>query len=356
MKRTILLACMILLLLGGCSQGQRQLCGPVTELMTDSSGALTGLVVETDGKERGILLTEETLVASQVEGISREDFLAGTYPEVIVSAPYDRLDETLTTADGRELKACAADFLILEEARTGEVALPDGAAAELWQGSFSDRYCLADGTELLSVSAPTGPDGVFVGGLTGFEDLSQAAQERISAYYEAQGLLYDPAVQLERAYQAYRTDPDGFDSFFLEQTIYPTASNDRVIYFCTTLTLPIDGRSSTMRDLCAAFDRETGEFLDPWSLFTLPPEEAAEALLDAAQIPDSADRQEMLAALRPEHLIFHPEHLEVTFPQGTLPGEELTHIVAVDYPDLEGILQPWAVPVSETSTEISASS
>lgn len=356
MRRTILLAFLLLLLLGGCSQGQRQLYGPVTELITDDSGTLTGLVVESDGKERGILLTEETLVASQAEGVSREDFLAGAYPEVIVSAPYDRLNKTLTTADGRELKACAADFLILEEVRTGEVALLDGTAAELWQGAFSDRYCLADGTELLYVSAPSGPDGVYVGGLNGFEDLSQAAQERISAYYEAQGLLYDAAAQLERAYQAYRADPDSFDDFFLEQSISPTASNDRVIYFCTTLTLPLDGHASTMRNLCAAFDRETGEFLDPWSLFALPPEEAAEALLDAAQIPDSADRQEMLAALPPEHLIFYPEHLEITFPQGTLPGEELTHIVAVDYPDLEGILQPWAVPVSETSTETPASS
>ena len=142
----------------------------------------------------------------------------------------------------------------------------------------------------------------------------------------------------------------------MEQTIYPTASNDHVIYFRTTLTLPLDGRASTMRNLCAAFDRETGEFLDPWSLFTLPPEEAVEALLDAAQIPDSADRREMAAAFRPEYLIFCPEHLEICFPQGALPGEELTHILALDYPDLEDILQPWAVPMSETTVETPASS
>ena len=347
MKRIVLMA-LILLLLGGCSHGQRQIYGPVTERQTDAAGALTALVVETeDGEERGILLTENTLVASQVEGISREDFLAGEFPEVRVSADYEQLDQTLTTSDGREIKACDANFLSLVDAHTGDVTLEDGTAAELWQGPFSDRYCLADGTELLSVSAPSGPDGVFVGGLESFEDLSQAAQKRISAYYEAQGLLYDAAAQLERAYQAYRADPDGFDSFFLEQTIYPTASNDHVIYFCTTLTLPIDGPTVTSQDLCAAFDRETGEFLDPWSLFTLPPEEAVEALLDAAQITDPASRREMTAAFRPEYLIFCPEHLEICFPQGALPGEELTHILALDYQELEGILQPWAIPWTE---------
>ena len=344
MRRTILLF-LVLLLLSGCSSGRRQISGLVIEWQTDAAGVLTSLVVETeDGEERGILLTEETAVFSQVEGISREAFLSGEFREISVSADYDQLDQTLTTSDGREIKACPADFLTLEQAHTGDVTLEDGTAVELWQGSFSDRYRLEDGTELLSVSVPSGPDGVFVGGLESFDNLSAAAQERVSAYFREQGLLYDTAAELERAYQAYQADSADFDSFLLEQSISPTASNDHVMYFLTTVALPIDGNTMTELQLGSAFDRETGEVLDVWSLFTGTPEETAATLLDAAQIADPTLRREMTAAFRPEYLVWFPENLEVVFPRGTLPSEENTYILGLDYQELESILQPWAVP------------
>lgn len=53
-----------------------------------------------------------------------------------------------------------------------------------------------------------------------------------------------------------------------------------MIYFLTSVTLPINGSVATEVRLGAAFDRETGEHLSPWDLFACSEEEARQTLLD----------------------------------------------------------------------------
>ena len=179
--------------------------------------------------------------------------------------------------------------------------------------------------------------------------LPLTAQEAIQAYYDSLGLLYRTYDELENAYAAYLEsgrDPS-FDSYLVGQETSPCASSDRVIYFLTSVTLPINGSVATEVRLGAAFDRETGEHLSPWDLFACSEEEARQTLLDLAQPSDGTDglRAEMEAALTPESLIFFPDHLELSFPEGTLPSQSHAFLASVDYEtDLGDILQDWAIP------------
>ena len=128
----------------------------------------------------------------------------------------------------------------------------------------------------------------------------------------------------------------------LEQSIYPTASSQEVMYFLTSVTLPLDGNTATELRLGAAFDRKTGEALEPQELFTCSPEALITALLNCSEVTEPTLRREMTTAFRPEYLVFFPEHLEVSFPQGVLPSQEYAYILSIPYEDLP--LPPWAIP------------
>ena len=54
-------------------------------------------------------------------------------------------------------------------------------------------------------------------------DLPEAAQQRVSAYYQEQGLLYDTQAELERAYRAYVDTgcPEDFDSTCWSRAFIP---------------------------------------------------------------------------------------------------------------------------------------
>ncbi len=40
-----------------------------------------------------------------------------------------------------------------------------------------------------------------------------------------------------------------------------------------------------------------------------------------------------------------PDHLEISYPQGTLPSQEYSYSIGLDYDaELLSVLQPWAVP------------
>ena len=227
--------------------------------------------------------------------------------------------------------------------------LSDGTEVDLIQyGSAlfaSNIYRLRDGKQLLRELPPSGPENVAVGGVAGFDDLPPAAQEAVSAYYDRRGLLYNIKQQVEAAYQAYRTDPDS-PPFHVEQSISPSAASSRVLYFLTSVTMPGGNGSGKELRLGDAFDRETGARLPPLTLFSLPPEQVPEALVSLSKPENDTLHTEMLAAFRPEYLVFFPEHLELNFPRGTLPSQEYDYIAALDYtPQLTALLQSWAIPL-----------
>ena len=352
MKRQRCLGCLLascVLILTACGAVQ-PVSGQVVERTTEETGTLSAFVVETSTGERiGLTVTEKTRFFSWVDGVSGQDFAAGSLDGMAVSVVTgDPAD--LTANDGTDLPAYEASEVQITQVRLAEtITLSDGTEVEIWQGSRDNRYKLSNGTELLWEQHPVGPDRVHVAGQESLDDLSPAAQEAVRAYYDAQGLLYRTYDELENAYAAYLEsgrDP-GFDSYLVGQETTPCASSDRVIYFLTSVTLPINGSVATEVRLGAAFDRETGEHLSPWDLFTCSEEEARQTLLDLAQPSDGTDslRAEMEAALTPESLIFFPDHLELAFPEGTLPSQSRAFLAALDYEsDLGAILQDWAIP------------
>lgn len=242
----------------------------------------------------------------------------------------------------------AADWVLEEE---GAVTLSDGTQVDLWHLGHNDDgfYKLSDGTLLLRIDTPCGPQNSFAAGVESFDDLSPAAQEAVSAYYEAQGLLYDPQAQLEDAYATYldcQTAGTEYQERYIRQEIYPVACNDTIMCFLTSVILPVEGENDrTVQELSlsAVFDRDTGERLRIWDLFTLPEEETRQRLLDLAAGFDPVLRSEAEAALRPEYIIPRSDGLELTFPQGSLPSQEYTWGTSVPYSDLQDVLRPWAI-------------
>ena len=69
-------------------------------------------------------------------------------------------------------------------------------------------------------------------------------------------------------------------------------------------------------------DRETGQRLDVWSLFTVPEAEARQAI--AAAAGDDPDvRQRLAAAIDPERVLFYPEWVLPRMAGGRVPGRRL---------------------------------
>ena len=350
MKKFLLFPLTFLLclaILAACSEKGRYLTGEPSDIQLDDEGFLVSLVVtDTNGKQTGFLMTEQTHLISSVEGIEALDFFRDPTPGAYISVDYDSGKTTLTTSDGKKVSAYPARFITLENILVPNAAtLRDGTSLSLRQWSGTVTYCLSDGTALLNVHDTV--NGAIDSQMVN-ADLSAAAQEKISAYFEERGLLYSVEEELEQAYANRPTHVNGQPVPGLGQEIYPAVVSERVIYVMTTLTLPVYGDPSanvTEVHLSDAFDRETGEHMDIWDLFTCSPDEAKSALLDLAQITEQPLRSEMEAAFQQEYIRFYPSGLQVLFPKGTLPSEDTAWGFGLDYDDgLRAILQDWAVP------------
>ena len=260
--------------------------------------------------------------------------------------------EKLETAEGESIPAYWGQSIhiagiLKRNART----LRDGTAVDVMEnGSHGDNrtYRLPDGTELLRVTDSGGPENHYVMGQESLHDLSEAAQRKIQAYYDAQEPLYDEEEELEKSYAAYLRLGEEFSCDWIQRDVSPCASSERVLYFQTSLTLPLEygGRISYEVRLGAAFHRETGEKIDNWDLFAVPEEEVRRrfpALCGWVEEPEL--QRAMSGALDPDWFVFFPEHVSVTFPPGSLPGEENGYGISLNYKDApEGFFQPWAIP------------
>lgn len=237
-------------------------------------------------------------------------------------------------------------YLIQENA----ASLPGGESADLWQDEHNtyDSYRLSDGTSLLTVYKTVGPDNYYVAGTVSFNDLNESARKAIDGYYEEQGLLYDTETELQKAYEDYlscRQNGTVYQERHVRQEITPSAANDTMVCFITIAAIPVSGQESEEIRLGAVFNRETGAVYSNWDLFSLPEEEARQWLLDASDAVSLELRGEMEAALRPEYILLFPTHLEITYPRGTLPSQEYSTGIGLNYDDrLLSVLEPWAVP------------
>lgn len=235
-------------------------------------------------------------------------------------------------------------------AESPAVTFSDGASVDRWQNDRGDSlYKLPDGTELLRESPPAGPENVHVIGQESFDRLSRTAQAAISAYYEAQGRLYEVEAQLERAYQTYlrcRESGEEYSCAFLEQSTSISASNDRIVCCCTNWSLPAEepGVSNPFSQ-GAVFDKKTGERISNWDLFAVSEEEVMDWFLEEMNLQDPVLEGEIRTAMRPEYLQVGQDSLTLSFPAGTLPSQAYAWGWGFPYDrSLRGILHPWAVP------------
>ena len=244
--------------------------------------------------------------------------------------------------------------LVWEMEAQDVLTLPDGESVDAWRSrsvpahsgaetlpSNAVDYRLSDGTELLREKDL--PDVELP------EDTLDAARKAIRSYYNEQGRLYDVKELLQSAYTAWQADKKHFSEWYVEQSTYTTAQNEKLLWLCTEQVLPAASQESTATYTSVIFERTTGEQMEVWSLFRVSEDEAKAALLRTVQ--DDAERAALLQALNAEWVIFYPDHVEVCFPAGSVEGQSFDLQVATDLSELTGILQTWAVPQAETTEE-----
>lgn len=352
-KRQRWLAIVLLLagfcLLPGCGSGDyKSISGQVVEAKVQEGTEAAAFVVRTDkDEELGFFVTENTHFLSYAD-ITEEDLLLGRQEGMRVSVICEKTKESLTTSDGKKLTAYNAVTVAIDGYKTENVlTLSDGTQVDALNLREMTVYMLPDESRLLTENTALGPENCFVSDADNLSELGQAAQDKIKAFYEEQGLLYDRRKELEKAYEEYLAagDDAGFNGCYISQTTTPSASSERMIYFQTQVVLPVSGNQVYELYFGAAFDRQTGENVSVWDLFSCTEEEARQTIMELASPSDEKLRAELAAAFRPEYIVMGPDKLSIMFPQGCLPSQENGFYVVLDYGEgLEEILFPWALP------------
>lgn len=348
MKKALPLILLCALLLTACSSGGTHgVSGKVVELNTGPEG-LESFVMDSNGELLGVTLTDGTYVKSWLDALSAEDFLSGSAPDAAVTVYFGGPKSSLVTGSREEIKSHEAEAVYLTGfLRPDAVTLADGTELGVWQYEHATAYAAEDGTELLKVAEPVGPEYTFS------SNLGETAQANIAAWFEARGVLYDEQAELERAYAAWLEagDASDFQTWGLSQRIVPTALSEGVAYFLTTVERPVGNFVMEQQRIGSAFDRDTGEHIEAWELFTCPPDEAVRRILDLSELTEPEQRAEMEAAFEPECLTFFEDRLEVSFDRGVLPSCETGFTLVLDLDeDVLPLIQPWAVPQKGSET------
>lgn len=353
-KLKVLILAMCCIMLCGCGNKLHIISGKVIAAGTTEEGKPYCILSTYDGKETALIITDETHIYSVEEGADMPALQERGLVDTAVWAAADKAHGERITHQGSKIPAYAAHSIdVTGYLSEDTVTLTEGAAVNIWKYYDGVIYAAQNGTELLSVRRPMGPDNTHAGGVESLDDVDEVLRTGIIEYYEERGECYDEMVELERSYSAFlkTADPENFRLRFIEQHITPSASNDEVMYFITSVMLPLDdgGESgATVYELRTgqAFDRATGEHIENFDLFTCPPDEALDHMIDiAAGSIDPAFREEMHKAFEPECIILFSDGLEVNFNRGTLPSRQNGYGLVLDFDErLLAIMQPRAVP------------
>lgn len=234
---------------------------------------------------------------------------------------------------------------IWELEETDAAVFADGEAADRWRG-YQDGlrepwvlYELSDGTVLLREDDLAGPEGS-----SAFAALSTEVQAAISAWYQGEGRRYDLTALLTACYSRYQEQgSEAFAPGQVSQWAAATALSEKAVCITTTVDLAADPEKGQTQHYGAVFDRASGQRLEVWSLFARPEEEVRLALAAAAG-DDPAIQARLAAAIDAERITFYEDHLEVEFPAGAFEGLDTAFTLAVEYAQLDGVLDPAALP------------
>ncbi len=360
MKRLIPLFLICMLLLTGCGDNRKMLSGWITGYMeTDASQHSVILIKADNGKEFGVVTDDNTIVFSWLENSDEalEKLKNGTAEDMEILASYKGRIRNFKTNEGSVKAVNAHTVSIYSLLRKEAKTLADGTVLDILETDTGITYQLPDGTEILRVSRPNGPDNVYVANRESFDSFSEAAKQKVLDYYDNRGLLYDEEATLEQAYARYTEYGEEFSTYRLEQCVSPAASNDSIMSFLTSVTIPLEnGQSGHEIRLGEIFDKKTGEHINGYDIFSCDAEKAADIIVEAAfgygatHYSESVNGDERLkdklkAALKPEYIILWNENLEVAFPAGTLESFEHCYLVGIEYTEeIKAIMHPWAIP------------
>lgn len=225
----------------------------------------------------------------------------------------------------------------------------DQTALSTWRYPNDSKliYCLEGGTQLLAEDQISGPEGAAVGGVEALADLNEQAQQAITAYYDSQGAMYDLEEYLELAYADYLESgsPSEFRCYYIDQETAPSASNDTVIYFTTTVLLPINQENAESLSYTRAFDKETGDVIDGWDLFSASEGEVKAALLGAYS-EDETILQAVYDGFQPEYVQLRADGYQISLPAGIIDGTAGTGIGGAYTEEVLAVLNEWAVPTA----------
>lgn len=234
------------------------------------------------------------------------------------------------------------------------VTFSDGETADLyrWDTVDSDVYLLGDGTRLLTIIDPAGPEqGIEAAGgpVAPLDDLGAQARTAIITYYEQQGAAYDENKEATRAYEEYLRCQASGETYAEDRTVWQetnvTFSNRHIICFQTTVSLPLQSETARQISRSAVFDTETGETVNQWELFALPEREARTWLADMAAGEDAALSAEITSELEPEYILLFPDRLEVQIPAGVLSSRETGYGIVIAYDEeVLSLIEEWARP------------
>lgn len=321
----------LLLVLTGC--GKKEISGEVAGVTSRDEYVALSIV----GRDDLILADSSTHVFSFCDEIPSDQLLTGGLIRPVIRATQLRRHEG----------SWLAEMICVESVELpGGYTLKDGTKLTVRTGYRGSSYETADGYEILWEQEPIGPENVHVGGIPSLMELPETAQAKITAYYQAMGLLYDLDEELEFAWQRYQAAEEKamFQAHHLSQDISPSAANDRLIWYTAYVTRPVGDGTHYQSSTHAAFDRETGDLVNTAELFACDEKTLGKRILEIVSMPDTELSREMENAFRFDYLNFSSDYLDVCFPAGSLIGMNTSHILGVEYTDLEGFIHPWAIP------------
>ena len=241
--------------------------------------------------------------------------------------------------DGASVKAYSAEAVLCTGwLEAGVMTLPGGEDIDVMHTDlFGDIYRLTDGTELVREK------------VSPFEanSLSDSASDAVKTWFES-NIPYDIEAVVTSAYEEYQTLGEDFGHWMVTLDNYAGPVSERAAYFCTELTISDSSNVGDVNCYGCAFDRETGEKLDNWSLFDVPETEAREELIRLAGQPEGTDLSSAGDLLEPDGICIMSDGVELYYPAGTL-NEQMSVVFISADADLASLFQSWAVPDEWTS-------
>ncbi len=246
-------------------------------------------------------------------------------------------------------------FAVWEKTDEDAYTFADGVKAVKWKNEKEDtqqyRYRLEDGTDLLQTTCVLSPEEEDDSELSGFDGLEDAAKEKVRAYYQNQGVVYDLEQQLEDAYEDYQSCEGNWERFTcheVSQDVTESAENGEYMVILTAVTTPkklhYDG-GSTCNYRTAVFNRKTGEQIDIWDLFAQPQEQTKEELAKICSVEDTTVSElDVGPVMDKSQILLFQDYLEVWFPYGTWERQEFDKGFGFEYAKIQRLLYDWAVP------------